>query len=34
MDKLTKNNVLEQIDLLKTQNLLGGWLYTLKEQIK
>lgn len=33
MDKLTKN-VLEQIDLLKTQNLLGGWLYTLELQIE
>jgi len=33
MDKLTKN-VLEQIDLLKTQNLLGGWLHNLALQIE
>ncbi|KAL4088868.1 hypothetical protein QTP88_023952 [Uroleucon formosanum] len=33
MDKLTKN-ILEPIDLLKTQNLLGGWLYTLELQIE
>jgi hypothetical protein len=29
MDKLI-TNVLKQIELLKTQNLLGGWLYTLE----